>query len=228
MRRGTGVGGGWKKHHASTIITANSSTAKPRHATPCKHNPVAISKDRTNERTNERTNGRTDGRTHIQIKQNKPNKAKHNTYQNQWSFSLHVHFVYVCSSWDWVGQKSSRYWDGSKTNKQTNIQTNKRNQTNKVPTRINKEWEVTALEQLTSHIERRPTTTETRVAYDNSTWHAINTGYINSTKETSQTNKQTKHPLELVNCFRGTRSFLVFSREYVYMPVQLNIWDGII
>ena len=27
--------------------------------------------------------------------------------------------------------------------------------------------------------------TETRVAYDTFTWHAINTGYINSTKETS-------------------------------------------
>ena len=33
--------------------------------------------------------------------------------------------------------------------------------------------------------ERRPTTTETRVAYDNSTWHAMNTTCINSTKETS-------------------------------------------
>ena len=33
-------------------------------------------------------------------------------------------------------------------------------------------------------IERRPTT-EIRVAYDNSTWHAMNTTYINSTKETS-------------------------------------------
>ena len=52
-------------------------------------------------------------------------------------------------------------------------------------TRINKQWEVIALEQLTSHIEPRPTTTEIRVAYDNSTWHAINTRYINSTKETS-------------------------------------------
>ena len=41
--------------------------------------------------------------------------------------------------------------------------------------RINKEWEVIALEQLTSHIECRPTTKETGVAYDNSTWHAINT-----------------------------------------------------
>ena len=34
-------------------------------------------------------------------------------------------------------------------------------------------------------IERRPTTTETGVAYDNSTWHVMNTMYINSTKETS-------------------------------------------
>ena len=33
--------------------------------------------------------------------------------------------------------------------------------------------------------ERKPTTTETRVTYDNSTWHAMNTTYINSTKETS-------------------------------------------
>ena len=33
--------------------------------------------------------------------------------------------------------------------------------------------------------ERRPTTTETRVACDKSTWHAMNTRYINSTKETS-------------------------------------------
>ena len=36
---------------------------------------------------------------------------------------------------------------------------------------------VIALEQLMSHIERRPTTTETQVAYDNSTWYAINTRY---------------------------------------------------
>ena len=51
--------------------------------------------------------------------------------------------------------------------------------------RPNKQWEVIALEQLVSHIERRPTTTETRVAYNNScTWHAINTRYTNSTKET--------------------------------------------
>ena len=34
---------------------------------------------------------------------------------------------------------------------------------------INKQWE------LTSHIERRHTTTQTRVAYFNSTWHAIST-----------------------------------------------------
>ena len=34
-----------------------------------------------------------------------------------------------------------------------------------------------------THMEpARPTTTETRVAYDNSTWPAVNTGYINSTK----------------------------------------------
>ena len=39
--------------------------------------------------------------------------------------------------------------------------------------RISKQWEVIALEQLTSHIDRRPTTTESRVAYENSTWHAI-------------------------------------------------------
>ena len=49
---------------------------------------------------------------------------------------------------------------------------------------------VIALEQLTSHIERRPTTTETRVAYDNSTWHVINSRYINSTKETSHARRQ--------------------------------------
>ena len=38
---------------------------------------------------------------------------------------------------------------------------------------------------VTHDNECRPTTTETRVAYDNSTWHAMNTTYINSTKETS-------------------------------------------
>ena len=54
---------------------------------------------------------------------------------------------------------------------------------------INKQWEVIELEQLTSHIERRPTTTETRVVYDSSSWHAINTGYIHSTKETSHSNR---------------------------------------
>ena len=47
---------------------------------------------------------------------------------------------------------------------------------------INKQWEVIALEQLTSHTERRPTTTETRVAYDNSTWHAINTLFVDCTE----------------------------------------------
>ena len=42
--------------------------------------------------------------------------------------------------------------------------------------RVNTQWQASALELLTSHIERRPTTTETRVAYDlSSTWHAINT-----------------------------------------------------
>ena len=41
--------------------------------------------------------------------------------------------------------------------------------------RINKQRELIVLEQLTSHFERRPTTTETRVAY---IWHAINTRYI--------------------------------------------------
>ena len=35
-----------------------------------------------------------------------------------------------------------------------------------------------------THRTLRHTTTETRVAYDNSTWHAINTRYIHSTKET--------------------------------------------
>ena len=35
-----------------------------------------------------------------------------------------------------------------------------------------------------SHWTGTYTTTETRVAYDTSTWHAIDTGYINSTKET--------------------------------------------
>ena len=49
---------------------------------------------------------------------------------------------------------------------------------------FNKQWGGTAVEQLTSHIEQaRHTTTETRVAYDNSTWHSMDTGYINSTKE---------------------------------------------
>ena len=55
-----------------------------------------------------------------------------------------------------------------------------------IPICLNKQWEVIALEQLTSDIEGSPPTTETRVAYDNSTWHAITTRYINhSTKETS-------------------------------------------
>ena len=35
------------------------------------------------------------------------------------------------------------------------------------------------------HTLNRHTTTETRVTYDNSTWHAMDTRYINSTKETS-------------------------------------------
>ena len=48
---------------------------------------------------------------------------------------------------------------------------------NECITRINKQWEIIGLEQLTSC---RPT----QVTY-NSIWHAINTRYINSTKETS-------------------------------------------
>ena len=59
--------------------------------------------------------------------------------------------------------------------------------------RTNKQWEVIALEQLT-HIEQTHNNREPRVAYDNSTWHAINTGDINSTKETSQkTEKKRKY-----------------------------------
>ena len=46
----------------------------------------------------------------------------------------------------------------------------------------NKLWE--ALD-VTHDNKRRPTATETRVAYDNSTWHAMNTRYINPTEETS-------------------------------------------
>ena len=48
----------------------------------------------------------------------------------------------------------------------------KTTETETVKVWLNK-WDVIALEQ-TSHIERR-LTTETQVAYDNSTWHAINT-----------------------------------------------------
>ena len=40
---------------------------------------------------------------------------------------------------------------------------------------------------VTRDIERRPTTSETRVVYDNSTWHAIYTTYINSTKDAMNT-----------------------------------------
>ena len=52
---------------------------------------------------------------------------------------------------------------------------------------INKQWEVIALQELidVTHDNERKPTTETRVTYDNSTWHAMNTTYINSTKETS-------------------------------------------
>ena len=51
---------------------------------------------------------------------------------------------------------------------------------------FSRQWEVIALERLTSNIEQEHNNRETRVAYDNnSTWHAINTGYINSTKETT-------------------------------------------
>ena len=49
---------------------------------------------------------------------------------------------------------------------------------------LNKRCEVVALKKIDVTLNRH--TTETRVAYDNSTtWYAINTGYINSTKETS-------------------------------------------
>ena len=54
--------------------------------------------------------------------------------------------------------------------------------------RVNKDWEeVLALEQLTSHmtLNAGPTTTETESPTIISTWNAMNTRYINSTKETS-------------------------------------------
>ena len=57
-----------------------------------------------------------------------------------------------------------------------------------VTKRINKQWQVIALEQLTSHMTLNAGPQQQRldrVAYDNSTWHAMNTTYINSTKETS-------------------------------------------
>ena len=49
--------------------------------------------------------------------------------------------------------------------------------------RNNKRWEITPL-GVTDTLRNRHATTETRVAYDNSTWHAINTEYIHSSKET--------------------------------------------
>ena len=60
---------------------------------------------------------------------------------------------------------------------------------------------------ITHDIAHRPTTTETRVAYDNSTWHAMNTTYINSTKETSSPQGSSaltifKAPF---NCWRSNR-----------------------
>ena len=61
-----------------------------------------------------------------------------------------------------------------------------------------------------SHIERRPTTTETRVAYDNSTWHAINTrwAYKNFTKETSR--------LELLFCEWDLAPYKLKHCNYYY------------
>ena len=64
---------------------------------------------------------------------------------------------------------------------------------------------------VTHDIERNPTTTETRVAYDNSSWHAINTTYINSTKETSS-----------ANCFRST--FNIYISKCV--RVQLHMFNS--
>ena len=41
--------GGWKKHHAYTIITATSSNTKQ--AMRCKHNPIPVSNKETNKQT---------------------------------------------------------------------------------------------------------------------------------------------------------------------------------
>ena len=75
------------------------------------------------------------------------------------------------------------------------------------------------------HTLSRHTTTETRVAYDNSAQHAINTRHINSTKETSLRINPTKERFvgikfnsDLIPFFKNT----IFS----FMPPNLNLKGG--
>ena len=50
---------------------------------------------------------------------------------------------------------------------------------------FNKQCEVIALEHLLSHIEQAHNNRDPSSHDNSATWHAINTRYVNSTKETS-------------------------------------------
>ena len=65
-------------------------------------------------------------------------------------------------------------------------------------------------------------TTETRVSYDNSTWHAINTGYVNSTKEASSKDEGSlKDKLEWVK-YTPTPNRRYHTREIDDKPDKTN------
>ena len=78
--------------------------------------------------------------------------------------------------------------------------------------RINKQWgKVIALEQLTSHIEQAHNNRDPS-PYDNSTWHVINTGYINSSLIT--TIIQSQSPNSNRNRSKGMNQLIYFLEAY--------------
>ena len=72
------------------------------------------------------------------------------------------------------------------------------------------------------HTLKRPTTTETRVAYNNSTWHAINTGYTNSTKGDIQNKVNSPHERLTKQTKMQYRASQQNAHDTLY--VQLPVW----
>ena len=67
--------------------------------------------------------------------------------------------------------------------------------------------------------ERRPTTTETQVAHDNSTWHVMNTMYINSTNWGCLLGGV---DVRCIHCMPGGDRWLEFL--LLWACVQCHVW----